>query len=71
MGDRCSEHKLVGSQCILLPSYGSTSPGQPEFSAMQLPHHTNSPRLTRDALVLGPSAALNGYSTLTTSVNTS
>ena len=26
---------------------------------MQLSDHTNSPRLARDALVLGPSAALN------------
>ena len=35
----------------------------------QLPHHTNSPRLARDALVLGPSAALNGNPTPTTGIN--
>ena len=38
----------------------------------QLPHHSNSPRLARDALVLGPSAALNRDPTPVTSVkNTS
>ena len=33
--------------------------GDPKNQAMQLSDHTNSPRLARDALVLGPSAALN------------
>ena len=37
--------------------------------AMQLSDHSNSPRLTRDALVLGPSAALNRDPTATPSVN--
>ena len=37
--------------------------------AMPLPYHTNSPRLARDALVLGPSAALNRDPTTTPSVN--
>ena len=36
---------------------------------MQLSHHTNSPRLARDALVLGPSAALNGDTTTTPGAN--
>ena len=36
---------------------------------MQLPDHCNSPRLARDALVLGPSAALNKDPTSATSVN--
>ena len=36
---------------------------------MPLPDHRNSPRLTRDALVLGPSAALNRDPTATPSVN--
>ena len=36
---------------------------------MPLPDHTNSPRLARDALVLGPSAALNRDLTTTPSVN--
>ena len=39
--------------------------------AMLLPDHRNSPRLARDALVLGPSAALNRDSTTTSSVNDS
>ena len=34
-----------------------------------MPHHCNNPRLARDALVQGPSAALNRYPTLITSVN--
>ena len=36
---------------------------------MQLPDHYSSPRLARDALVLGPSAALNRDPTSATSVN--
>ena len=38
---------------------------------MQLPDHCNNPKLTRDALVLGPSAALNRDPTSVTSVNNS
>ena len=38
---------------------------------MQLPDNCNSPRLARDALVLGPSAALNRNPTSATSVNNS
>ena len=37
--------------------------------AMPLPDHCNSPRLARDTLVLGPSAALNRDPTTTPSVN--
>ena len=36
---------------------------------MLLPDHRNSPRLARDALVLGPSAALNRDPTTTSNVN--
>ena len=39
--------------------------------AMPLPDHCNSPRLARDALVLGPSAALNRDPTSASSVNNS
>ena len=59
LGHRCSKHKLDGSHCLCLPSNGSPSQGDPKNQAMQLSDHTNSPRLARDALVLGPSAALN------------
>ena len=45
--------------CLRLPSNGSPSQGDPKNQAMPLPDHGNSPRLARDALVLGPSAALN------------
>ena len=38
---------------------------------MPLPDHRNSPRLARDALVLGPSAALNRDPSSTSSVNNS
>ena len=68
MENICSRHKLVGSHSIHIPSYGSPSQGDKENMLMQLPH--DSPRLSRDALVLGPSAALNGDSTPNTSVNT-
>ena len=71
LGHRCSEHKLVGSHCLCLPSPSSPSQGEPKNQAMQLPDHCNSPRLARDALVLGPSAALNRDPTSTSSVKNS
>ena len=71
LGHRCSEHKLVGSHCLCLPSHGSPSQGDPKSPAIQVPDHRNSPRLARDALVLGPSVALNRDPTSTSSVNNS
>ena len=52
-------------------AYPPTAPsqGDPKDQAMLLPDHRNSPRLSRDALVLGPSAALNRDPTTTPSVN--
>ena len=69
LGHRCSQHKLDGSHCLCLPSNGSPSQGDPKNQAMPLPDHSDSPRLARDALVLGPSTALNRDPTTTTSVN--
>ena len=69
LGHRCSKHKLDEPHGLCLPSYGSLSQGDPKDQAMQLPYHRNSPRLARDALVLGPSAALNRDPTTTPSVN--
>ena len=69
LGHRCSKHKLVGSHSLCLPSNGSPSQGDPKYQTMQLPDHCNSPRLARDALVLGPSAALNRDPSSATSVN--
>ena len=71
LGHRCSEVKLDGSHCLCLPSDGSPSQGDPNNQAMPLPDHRNSPRLARDVLVLGPSAALNRDPTATSSVNDS
>ena len=71
LGHRCSKHKLDGSHCICLPSDGSPSQGDPKNQAMLLPDHRSSPRLARDALVLGPSAALNRDPTVTSGVNDS
>ena len=68
-GYRCSEHKLDEPHGLCLRSYGSTSQGDPKDQAMPLPDHRNSPRLARDALVLGPSAALSRDPTTTPSVN--
>ena len=68
LGHRCSEHKLDE---LRLPSNGSPSQGDQKNKAMPLPDHPNSPRLARDALVLGPSAALNRDPTATSSVNNS
>ena len=67
----CSEHKLDGSHCLCLPSNSSPSQGDPKNQAMLLPDHRNSPRLARDALVLGLSAALNRDPTATSIVNNS
>ena len=64
----CSEHKLVKSHCLCLPSNGSPSQGDLKNQAMQLPDHCNNPR---DGLVLGPSAPLNRDLTSATSVNNS
>ena len=71
LGHRCSEHKLVGSHWLYLPSHGSPSQGDPKNQAIQLPDHCISPRPARDALVLGPSAALNRDPTSTSSVKNS
>ena len=71
LGHRCSEHKLDGCHCLCLPSFGSPSQGDPNNQAMPLPDQHHSPRLARDALVLGPSAALNRDPTSTASVNNS
>ena len=70
LGHRCSEHKLVGPHCLCLPSNSSPSQGDLKNQAMQLPDHCNSPRLAMDALVLGPSAALNRDPTSAISVKT-
>ena len=66
---RCSEHKLDGSHCLCLPSNGSPSQGDPKNQAIPLPDHCNSPRLARDALVLGPSGALNRDPSAASGVN--
>ena len=71
LGHRCSELKLDGSHCLCLPSNGSPSQGETKDQAMPLPDHHNSPRLARDTLVLGPSAALNRDPTATPAVNNS
>ena len=70
LGHRCYEHKLDRSHCICLPSV-SPSQGDPKNQAKLLPDHTNSPRLPRDALVLGPSAALKRDPAATFGVNNS
>ena len=70
-GHKCSEHKLDGSHCLCLPSDGSASQGDQKNQAMLLPKHRSSPRLARDALALGPSAALNRDPTATSGVNDS
>ena len=71
LGHRCSELKMDGSHCLCLSSIGSPSQGDPKNQAMPLPDHRNSPRLARDALVLGPSAARNRDPTATSAVNNS
>ena len=71
LGHSCSKHKLDGPHCLCVPSNGSPSQGDPKYQAMLLPDHRDSPRLARDAMVLGSSAALNGDPTPDSSVNNS
>ena len=71
LGHRCSELKLDGSHCLCLPSNSSPLQVDPKNEAMPLPDHRNSPRLARDVLVLGPSAALNRDPTAIPGVNNS
>ena len=71
LGHRCSKHKLVGPHSLCLPSNSPLSQGDLKDKTVQLSNHCNSPRLARDALVLGPSAALNRDPTSATSVNNS
>ena len=72
LGHRCSKHKLVRSHCLTLLTLRWLSfQGDPKNQAIQVPDHYNSPRLARDALVLGPSEALNRDPTSATSVNNS
>ena len=71
MENRWCEHKLVGSHSIRLPSNSTSlrpSEGDLKNLSVQLAHHPDSPRLAKDALVLGPSAALNGNPTTITGV---
>ena len=68
LGHRCSKHKLDQPHGYAYPPT-APSQGDPKDQAMLLPDHRNSPRLARDALVLGPSAALNRDPTTTSSVN--
>ena len=69
LGHRCSEQKLDRSHCLCLASDGSPSQADPKNQAMLLPDHCSSPRLARNTLVLGPSAALNRDPTATSGVN--
>ena len=71
LGHRCSKHNLDGSHCLCLPSDGSPSQGDLKNQAVPLPDHCETPRIAMDALVLGPSAALNRDPTSTTIVNNS
>ena len=43
LGHRYSEHKLVGSCCLCLPSHSSPSQGDKKNQAFQLSDHCNSP----------------------------
>ena len=73
LGNRCSEHKLVGSHCLCLPFHTSPSQSDPKNQAIQSSDHCHSPRLARDTstLVLGPSAALNRDPTSSSSLKNS
>ena len=70
LGHRCPKHNWSG---LTAYAYPPTALFHKEIQnqAVYLPDHCNNPRLARDALVLGPSAALNRDPTSASSVNNS
>ena len=68
---KCSEHKLVVSHCLCLPPTALLHRVIQKMTQSSCPDHCNSLRLASDALVLGPSAALNRDPPSTTSVKNS
>ena len=70
LGHRCSKHNWSGLTAYAYPPTGLLHKVI-QNQAIHLPDHCNSPRLARDALVWGPSAALNRDPTSASSVNNS
>ena len=70
LGHRCSKHNWQGFTAYAYPPTALLHKVI-QNQAVHLPDHCNSPRLARDALVLGPSAALNRDPTSASSVNNS
>ena len=58
LGHRCSKHNWTGLTAYASPPTALLHKVI-QNQTMPLPNHSNSPRLARNALVLGPSAALN------------
>ena len=69
LGNRCSQHELLGSRIICLPSNCSHAQGDSKDTTVQLCNNTDSPRMARNALVLGSSSTLNRNSTTINSVS--
>ena len=70
LGHRCSKHNWSGLSAYAYPPTALLHKVI-QNEAGHLPDHYNSPRLARDALVLGPSAALNRDPTSASSVKNS
>ena len=68
LGHRCSEHSWMALTAYVYPPMALVH-RVIQNQAVLLPDHRNSPRLARDALVLGPSVALNRDPTATPGVN--
>ena len=68
LGHRCSKHNWSGLTAYAYPPTALLHKVI-QNQAVHLPDHCNSPRLAMDALVLGPSAALNRDPTSASSVN--
>ena len=68
LGHRCSKHNWSGLTAYAYPPTALLHKVI-QNQAVHSPDHCNSPRLARDALVLGPSAALNRDPTSATTVN--
>ena len=68
MSPGCSKHNWSGLTAYAYPPTALLHKVI-QNQALYLPDHCNSPRLSRDAVVLGPSAALNRYPTSASSVN--
>jgi len=65
LGGRCTEHSMAQSSGICLPSCGNFASSGPEDAHLPMQANSDSPRVARDAVVLGPVRAVSVPTTQT------